>query len=285
MSKKGWFTISREIKDHWVWDCEFSNGQAWIDLIMHASHSNDRKKVIKGQMVKWDRGQQIRSIVTLAETWGWTRKRVSNFLKMLEKDNMISVKKGHLTSVITLCNYDSFQSGGTGDDSANDPAEGHQKGIRRTANDSQITMLTMESNEKNEKQLNTLPAKADVNPSNDIREIFDYWLQVMRKDSSTKLIKKRENAVKARLREGYTVDQIKKAILGCSLSPFNMGQNSNGKPYNDLELICRDGVKLDGYAENVDRPPAQQQPQRGNWSNTDALANQFDNILENGDFN
>lgn len=248
MSNKGWFTVSREIKDHWVWDCEFSNGQAWIDLIMHASHSNDRKKVIKGQMVKWGRGQQIRSIVTLAETWGWTRKRVSNFLKMLEQDGMISVKKGHLTSIITLCNYDSFQSGGTSDDSANDSAEEHQKDIKGAADDSQITMLTMEDNGKNEKQTNTLPAKADAKPSSDVMEVFEYWKQVMNKGDATKLTKEREKNVKARLKDGYTVDQIKQAIYGCSQNPFNMGENPNRKPYNDLELICRTSTKLEDYA-------------------------------------
>ena len=78
-------------------------------------------------------------------------------------------------------------------------------------------------------------------------EIFCYWRDVMGKNpSTTKPTKKRIANVEARLKEGYSVEQIKTAILGCSKTPFNMGQNADGKVWDDLELICRNG-------ENVER--------------------------------
>lgn len=91
----------------------------------------------------------------------------------------------------------------------------------------------------------TLPAKA-----NDALEVFTYWKDVMRKSNSSLFNAKRERAVKARLKEGYTVEQIKSAILGCSLTDHNMGKNDSGKKYDDLELICRDGTQVERFANN-----------------------------------
>lgn len=99
----------------------------------------------------------------------------------------------------------------------------------------------------------TSPAKA----GNDVLEIFNYWKEVMKKNNSSILNAKRDKAIKARLQEGYTVEQIKLAILGCSMTPHNMGQNNNGKRYDDLELICRDGVQIERFASNSNQQPQQ----------------------------
>lgn len=111
----GWISLNREISNHWVWDCEFSTGQAWVDLLLHACHSKG-KLVIKGQLIELTRGQQARSELTLSKEWKWSRNKVRRFLKNLENDGMIEQKTGHLTSIITICNYDIFQSNATPDD-------------------------------------------------------------------------------------------------------------------------------------------------------------------------
>ena len=79
----------------------------------------------------------------------------------------------------------------------------------------------------------------------------------MKMSNNSILNAKRDKAVKARLKEGYTVDQIKLAILGCSMTPHNMGQNDNNKKYNDLELICRDGTNVERFAGNANPDPQQ----------------------------
>lgn len=97
----------------------------------------------------------------------------------------------------------------------------------------------------------TSPAKA----GNDVLEIFNYWKEVMKKNNSASLNKKRDTAIKGRLKEGYTVEQIKQAVLGCSMTPHNMGQNDNGKRYDDIELICRNGCNLERFAGNATNQP------------------------------
>ena len=81
-------------------------------------------------------------------------------------------------------------------------------------------------------------------------DLFKYWCDVMGKNMSTsKLTPKRDKAIKARLKEGYTVEQVKQAIDGCRLDAFSMGQNDRQKPFNDIELICRTGEKLESFIQ------------------------------------
>jgi len=99
-------------------------------------------------------------------------------------------------------------------------------------------------------QLSNTSAKA-----NSVFDLFQYWCDVMGKSISTsKLTSKRDKAIKARLKEGYTVDQIKAAIDGCRADPFSMGQNDRQKPFNDIELICRAGEKLESFIQTQVSP-------------------------------
>ena len=107
----------------------------------------------------------------------------------------------------------------------------------------------------NQLDKSNLPAKAG-SAASDIQDAFNCWVQVMEKNTSTKLNKKREAAVRARLKEGYTIDQIKQAIIGCSKTPHNMGVNDQGKPWNDIELICRNGNNVERFMDNAHNPPA-----------------------------
>lgn len=86
--------------------------------------------------------------------------------------------------------------------------------------------------------------------------IFEHWRKVMARGAGTKLTANRVKRIKARLAEGYTVEQIKQAIDGCKMSTFHMGDNDGGTMHNDIELICRSGEKLEGFIGRVEVSPA-----------------------------
>lgn len=117
MACGGWIKLHREITEHWLWDCEFSYAQAWIDLLIKACHKPS-KLMIKGQVINLERGQQARSEVTLSRDWKWSRGKVRRFLSQCLKDGMITQETTHLTSIITICNYDNFQQNDTTNDTA-----------------------------------------------------------------------------------------------------------------------------------------------------------------------
>ena len=106
----GWIKNHRSILDHWLWsDRPFSKGQAWLDLIMFANFE-PREVMINGHVYKLERGQQARSEVTLSKHWGWSRNKTRRFLSRLKTEHMVEQRTDRNTSVITILNYDKYQS-------------------------------------------------------------------------------------------------------------------------------------------------------------------------------
>lgn len=89
----GWISIHRKIFDNWLWEEKpFSKGQAWIDLLLMAN-SSDRKFLLGNELIEVERGSKITSLRKLSERWGWSVKKVNNFLKLLESDGMLVAKE------------------------------------------------------------------------------------------------------------------------------------------------------------------------------------------------
>lgn len=96
----------------------------------------------------------------------------------------------------------------------------------------------------------TKPAKApreEVTTQIEL-ELFAYWQTRFNKPRA-KFGSDRRRLVRARLREGYTPDDIRRAIDGCKASGFHNGENEGGGEYNDLTLICRNSSKLERFRE------------------------------------
>lgn len=105
---KGYIRLHRQIQDCWVWDDKFSKGQAWVDLLLSANH-RDKKMPFNDEIVTIERGQYLTSMRKLADRWGWNRSTVSRFLKLLEKDEMITTNVTTSHTLITIVNYDIYQ--------------------------------------------------------------------------------------------------------------------------------------------------------------------------------
>lgn len=242
---KGWIKLDRQMTEHWLWkDKPFSYAQAWVDLLLKANHK-PAKILIKNCLVELKRGDQARSERTLENDWGWSRGKVRRFLVLLKNDHMIEQRVVPVTSIITICNYDSFQgdstTGSTSNSTSADTTGGPQAVHKQECKN--------ENNDKNRPK--------ELSPSALVgQEVFDHWKAVMNKNNSARLNKARANKIKARIKEGYSVDDMKLAIDGCANTPHNMGQNDRGELFNDLELICRDGSNLERFMGNVNRIPA-----------------------------
>ena len=117
----GYFMAWRSLFDHPIWTSEpFTKGQAWIELIGLANH---KKRTIfpRGIMVEINRGQLGWSALSLSKRWKWSFGKVRRFLKYLEQQNMIKTEqqKNHLTTIITITNYNNRQFNGITDDITN----------------------------------------------------------------------------------------------------------------------------------------------------------------------
>lgn len=70
--------------------------------------------------------------------------------------------------------------------------------------------------------------------------------------------------IHARLKEGFTVEDLCNAIDGCHLSPHHCGKNDTGTKYQSLELIVRNSSKVNQFlAAKEEHGKPQQEPPRG----------------------
>jgi len=92
--------------------------------------------------------------------------------------------------------------------------------------------------------------RSKTDRSAEVLEVFEHYRsfhpRAHRNPTSTS---KEWKAIRARLKEGYTVDDLKAAIDGCHRSPFHMGENKNSRKYDSLELIVRDSSKVTQFME------------------------------------
>lgn len=82
-------------------------------------------------------------------------------------------------------------------------------------------------------------------------ECFAYW-QEKCNHQTAKPSKDRLSKIEARLRDGYTVADIRQAIDGAARGAF---VNDKGKRFDDIELICRAGSKLEDFMGRMNVTP------------------------------
>jgi len=249
----GWVKLNRSITEHWLWnDGEpFSKGQAWVDLFTQANFKPTTIS-IKGKLINIGAGETARSEVTLAKDWKWSRGKVRRFLEKLKNERMIEQRAVQVTSVITICNYKAFQVSDTAGGTVDGTAHGTVGGTDAV----QYTVHKQEGKKERRKETTLKDLSASPPVNQDVEDVFNYWVTAMGKATSTKLNPKRTKLIKARLKDGYSTDDIKKAVDGCKNSPFHMGDNDNGSKYNDIDLICRDGSKVESFIDANSRTPA-----------------------------
>ena len=95
--------------------------------------------------------------------------------------------------------------------------------------------------------------KREPDRSAEVREVFDYWREV-HDHARARLDDKRYRNIRARLSDGYTVDDLKTAIDGCLKSPHHQGENDRATVYDDIELICRSAKHVDQFIRFADGP-------------------------------
>ena len=105
----GWMKLHRSLSDHWLWDFKSPDkAMAWIDLLMMARHT-DGSAMMKGKVVKIARGQVAMSQISLQKRWKWSQNKVKRFLLVLANQDMITIKTNDITTIISICNFESFQ--------------------------------------------------------------------------------------------------------------------------------------------------------------------------------
>lgn len=112
----GYYLMYRGWQEHPVFRGEvFSRRDAWLWLIERAKFG-DVEVGIGPHRVLLRRGQFSDSFRFMATAWKWEESRVRRFISRLKSEKMIVCVVTAGQNLITICNYDTYQPGGSGDD-------------------------------------------------------------------------------------------------------------------------------------------------------------------------
>lgn len=187
----GYIKIYRTMFEHFLWDEKpFSKAQAWIDLLQLAN-IKDSRALIKGKVVTVKRGQLFRAANTLADRWGWNRKKVLNFLKLLESEKMVTTEGTPAGTLITIEKYAKYNALGTESDTPDGTTSGQPRDNLGT------------SNKKNNKNKNN-----KYTPS--LEQEFDLLWNMYPKKSGRKDALRHYKAAK---KQGVTFAEVRDGIM------------------------------------------------------------------------
>lgn len=103
--------------------------------------------------------------------------------------------------------------------------------------------------EKTREEITPLSSsQANTTDAADVQAVFEHWQQRL-DHPQAKLDDKRRKAIKARLADGYTVDELKTAVDGILRDAHKMGNNDRGRKFDDIELACRTAANVDALIE------------------------------------
>lgn len=188
-ASSGFILLKRNYRNHPLWRTEpFGRGQAWLDLILMANHSDSSYR-IRGHVVTIKRGQIGRSEEYLAKTWGWSRGKVRRFLSGLEIANEIKIHRHRIINIIEVVNYDDFLQG---NDPNNSPGKSPknlqgQKGGRTDIFDSKkpetnhVSDTFGLSNKHQPKSASQESSESQVNNPNDTQKICQNGTHTIKK--------------------------------------------------------------------------------------------------------
>lgn len=191
----GWIKLNRSIQENWLWEEKpFDKKSAWIDLLLMANHKNN-KFPLGNEIIEVEQGSFITSEIKLMNRWGWSKTKLRNFLKLLESEKMITKVVDRKKTTISIVNYKVYQGSEDQEKTTEKPQEDQEKTIKKPQEDTNKN----DNNEKNEKN-NILVA-----------EIISYLNEKTGKNFKSGVAKNRD-LIKARLKEGYSLEDFKKVI-------------------------------------------------------------------------
>jgi hypothetical protein len=172
----GWIKLHRKIiETNGYFSEPFCRNMAWVDLLLLANHDTDYFRC-RGVKVEVLRGQCGYSEPTLAKRWKWSKGKVRRFLNDLKNDSRIVLQKNNVTTLISITNYDTYQTSDTANGTANGPQTDPNKNVKNDKKKNIGAEAPPSYKQLTEKDFYDSIAKfKDQYPKDMLRSFYDYW--------------------------------------------------------------------------------------------------------------
>jgi len=211
---EGWIKIYRKILDNKIWDNPVGF-KIWVWCLLKANHK-ECDVLLSRKTVHLDRGQFLFGRLSASEELKQSPSTVRNWIMFLKQDNCLDIKSSNKYSIITIINYDEYQTL----DSKLDNKITTEKKQNNT-----------DKNVKNENNVNTYVS------------FFNEKFKTQYTATSG-----RENKLSQRLKK-FTLEEILKAVDNLSQSKFHTGDNDRGWKA-DPDFLIRNDEQIDKWLNN-----------------------------------
>lgn len=225
-----------------------------------ANHK-DKTIIFDGKPLVVKRGQRITSIRELSQRWGWYTKKTIEFLKLLETLQMITKESDKRKTLLTVVKYDVFQLEGNSIYNSNDNSlynsSDNSSDIQTRMIRNNYKEILPKGNIKKGCQMDmmgndVLSDKQKAQLADNMTPITLEVVTYLNEKANTNFkpcTDKTKRCIKARVNEGFTLEDFKKVID----KKVNSWMGTEWQKYLRPETLF--GTKFEGYLNETDVKP------------------------------
>lgn len=236
---EGWISLHRKILSNPIVCKDPSFYAIWSYLILEASHT-DQLKIFNNEKITLKRGQLITGRKTISEQFGGKNKlsesKVQRVLETLEIEQMIEQQTSNKNRLITVLNYDYYQST---EQQNEQPLNNNRTTTEQPLNTNNNVIINNDiikyKKKKKDSTINSTIEKS-LEDSIDFKRISEYWNSKIRENSKMPKVnfpfsETRKSHIKRRIEE-TSIDIFYNMIDKAHESDFLCGIKTSEKKSN-----------------------------------------------------
>lgn len=205
-----------------------------------------------------DTGFCFPRMATVAEAVGASRSSASRMFSKLENLGFIKREKGGFRCLLGYhSDNKSYQESNKSYQGDNYPTENSYQGDNKSSHSDNSSYQGDNSHIK-EGTIHLTNTNTNAAFAADVSSVFEEWKRILNHPKA-QLDEKRKKRIKARLKEGFSADDLKKALRGVLKSPYHLGQNASKTRYDGIDTVFRDRAQVEKFmelaTERTDEPP------------------------------
>ena len=225
----GWISLHRKILE-WEW---YKDNNVKILFLHFLIKANFKDNLWQGIIIK--RGSFLTGINVLSAEVNLSNQKIRTALAKLKKTNEIVIETTNRYSIITICNYEDYQSANI----VEQQTDNKQITNKQQTNNKRITTTNKDNKDNKENK---------VNKENNINIDFEiFWNLYDYKKGKKDAVEKKWNSLKG-IERKTIIEQVPKYVLSTPDKQFRKHPATylNNESWND-EIVNRNGSAVDKY--------------------------------------